>query len=300
VCDNGKCNCVNNFSGPTCSTNTEEILPITNGTQVKVSSLSDNLLFSLNLKEIAELDVSGKVVSNYSLNLQNLSASVVTGSDGTRNWTYTIHFPNGAYMLLNFTFTSATPLSVSFANTSLTLQPNSIKLTFQVVNWQFQTIKNELRVTLNFSSETHDQCSTLNSVADTSGNLRWVELTVGDYSLYGSFLNVAEVDGKVRSMQINSIDSSVLSFILPHFWVTAIVDPDFSVLLGKPTSSNTKSTCEQDEQKRGGTGESKAGLIAGLITGVAALAVIVAGTIALRRRRQLTRQRLHVSSVPRT
>lgn len=50
------------------------------------------------------------------------------------------------------------------------------------------------------------------------GNVRWMQVTVNDVSLYGSFLDYALVDQKKKYLQVQSKDrGALISFILPHF-----------------------------------------------------------------------------------
>lgn len=60
----------------------------------------------------------------------------------------------------------------------------------------------------------------------TLGNVRWVEFSVNQKTLYGTFLDYALIDQKQRPMLVNLLGSgSVLSFVIPHFWVHAVIDP---------------------------------------------------------------------------
>lgn len=53
-----------------------------------------------------------------------------------------------------------------------------------------------------------------------------MELSVDGLRLYGTFLDYALIDQAQRPMQVSTLNSgSILSFVLPHFWVHAVIDP---------------------------------------------------------------------------
>jgi hypothetical protein len=58
------------------------------------------------------------------------------------------------------------------------------------------------------------------------GNVRWIEFSVLNTTLYGSFLNYALVDEVQKPKQlVGTTSGALLSFVLPHFWVHAVIDP---------------------------------------------------------------------------
>jgi len=72
----------------------------------------------------------------------------------------------------------------------------------------------------------------VNENVDDSGNLRWFMIIVSNVSLYGQFLDKAIVDNRIRTISYTLNSDQTVSAILPHFWDTAYMDPQFSVLLG--------------------------------------------------------------------
>eukprot|EP00026_Physarum_polycephalum_P003392 Phypoly_transcript_03403.p1 GENE.Phypoly_transcript_03403~~Phypoly_transcript_03403.p1 ORF type:complete len:406 (+),score=52.10 Phypoly_transcript_03403:1174-2391(+) len=289
TCDNGKCICDLSYSGPSCKT---EIIPIgtnTSGTSV-VIAVSDQVYFSVALNEIAEIS-EGAVISSYSLSIRNISGSPTNLTGGAQQLTYQINLPNSAVVLLHFFLTQDSSLSVQFGNTTINVQPNSIKLSVEVINWPFKSVKNQLRVSLNVSAEKSDPCSNLNSVSDNSGNIRWVELSVNQLTLYGSFLDYALIDEVQKPMQVNLDKStSVFSFILPHFWVHAVIDPDFAVLLGEDRQVNSKGGCGPDIKNNS---NHKAVIIAVCVAIGGAALVVAAGLLILRHKKRQTMIKLH-------
>lgn len=60
--------------------------------------------------------------------------------------------------------------------------------------------------------------------------MRWVEVTVNDVALYGTFLNYSLIDQINKPLQVSADSTgSILTFTLPHFWVNAIIDPGIKI-----------------------------------------------------------------------
>jgi len=79
------------------------------------------------------------------------------------------------------------------------------------------------------------------------GNLVWIKINVNGTSLFGRFLEYALVDGFRALSQISLLNESgqYVQVLLPHFWNTATVDPDYSILSGDASSPSSCSNSIQ-------------------------------------------------------
>eukprot|EP00026_Physarum_polycephalum_P000712 Phypoly_transcript_00713.p1 GENE.Phypoly_transcript_00713~~Phypoly_transcript_00713.p1 ORF type:complete len:1308 (+),score=165.92 Phypoly_transcript_00713:175-4098(+) len=284
TCQNGYCACDSNYSGPACNT---EILPtnaqITNDTQIQISVGTD-IYFSIQIFNVTEYTPDNTLVDTFQVKTQNISESANSANESTF-WNFTIAFPNGAAAALNFLTTGNDPLPVTFANTSRIVQPHSVKVTIEIVNWPFYALRNHLEIVLAIGADQSKQgiCSYLNSSVDSSGTTRWIEIVVNDIPLYGSFLDYAVIDQITRPIQIKSV-GSLFSIVIPHFWVSALIDPDFSVLIG--THIETTNPCSGKKHSSIYT----AGVIVGIVLGILVGLIIVVGCIYFAYRKQKYRK----------
>lgn len=279
TCDNGVCNCIPNWSGSSCDTEIQHIDPSVNGTDV-VIAVGEQVYFSVKLKDISEIAPNSSVVSSFTLNTQNLSG-VAEVVNNTKTWSYNIELSNAAVIILRFTMTGNTSLPVTFANITRILQPYSIKLSVEIVNWPFTSYKNVLQVSMAIEPDQTqlDQCNFYNSSSDNSGNVRWTEFTVDQVTLYGSFLDYALVDQFTKPMQVKAENSgAILTLTLPHFWVHAVIDPDFSVILGKPLKPEDPCYDQIDKES---SELHTAAMVAGIVVGGIALAAMAIGAFFL-------------------
>jgi len=203
-------------------------------------------------------------------------------------WNLTIPLENEAVVVLRF-LTTTTSLSVTFANTTRIIQPNSIKVTIEIFNWPFNSLRNHLSVAIALSPDKSKlgDCNYNITNTDKSGTTRWIVIVVNDVPLYGNFLNYAVIDQEKKPIQVNYADS-LLYIIIPHFWVSAVIDPDFSVLLGPPTDSSNP--CGDKIKKHSST--YKAGVIVGIVLGVVVAIVIIGGLLYFSYRKRKYRREI--------
>lgn len=145
--------------------------------------------------------------------------------------------------------------SFEFANQTTTLPAHTIKLSVQIRNWPFYSMRNVLHLEMDSSESGESTTSQLSCVAskkDDKDNVKWVMLVVNNHYLYlfilycffrrsffrffflfpsfsllilfdrkryAQFLDKAVVDGRPQNISFRlSDDKTGVSAILPHFW----------------------------------------------------------------------------------
>lgn len=199
--------------------------------------------FSVNFVRIQEISF-GEVVASVPLNMQNISVASQTSGDVT-TWNYNQNLDSGANIFLSL-MTSTSATQISFANQTYALQPGVVKSTISVAYWPFKSIRNQLQiVTVLGTQQSEAGCPQTTVKSDYSGNVRSVQYTVGGVSMYSTLLQDALVDQEPSPLGVNFVTqngSNLLIMTLPHFWVNAVVDPDYSVLLD-PTIYDSEDDC---------------------------------------------------------
>eukprot|EP00026_Physarum_polycephalum_P019652 Phypoly_transcript_21771.p1 GENE.Phypoly_transcript_21771~~Phypoly_transcript_21771.p1 ORF type:complete len:182 (+),score=17.75 Phypoly_transcript_21771:90-635(+) len=110
---------------------------------------------------------------------------------------------------------------------------NGIKYLIYIQNWPFMNIRNRLQIRMQtdgFSHNPSSACSTSENSTDGSTNLQWFKLNFDGVSLYATFAQDTEVDGKYGKVSF-SLSGNDIVISLPSFWEYAVVDPVYSVLL---------------------------------------------------------------------
>ena len=73
---------------------------------------------------------------------------------------------------------------MTFANKTMSVTPNTIKMNAKIVDWPFKTVENTINLIFDASNSNKQiqDCST-ESHGDDNGNLRWTLLTVNGLSM---------------------------------------------------------------------------------------------------------------------
>ncbi|KAF2076959.1 hypothetical protein CYY_001735 [Polysphondylium violaceum] len=174
--------------------------------------------------------------------------------------------------------------NITFAKQELEMVPNSNKYSIHLANYPFSKSTNYLQLIMSVSLgiDVQDSCSHKES-GDivTNSYSEYFKIQVNDNSLYGRFIKRGIIDGKVTVVSneiTNNADSQdtsnlVGSFIgmnIPFFQKTAILDPDFSLLISTPVTNNQEnSICSPKKNKL------SAAKIAGIVIGSVGFATIV-------------------------
>jgi len=102
-----------------------------------------------------------------------------------------------------------------------------------------------------------------------------VTVVVNNVVLYGQLSDQAIVDGRNRNITYSFVDSGTVRAYLPHFWSTAEMDPNYSVLLGD-TQTNSGATCSSNKSKSSNSKISKKDIILiAVLVSVGVIGIIV-------------------------
>ncbi|KAF2071473.1 hypothetical protein CYY_007207 [Polysphondylium violaceum] len=285
----GGCKCTYPYYGESCTSviidiptptpnpnqpNTTIVIPIPGQDKgVTLSSL-------ISVVALRELDQSHKEIQNYNF----------------RQWIYTpLTDSQLLYQtsIINNNITTAINVTIQFFNTTeeihfagqnLTMNPSTIKYKISTSSYSFTNSQNYLQLIMSatFTATQNDGC-TFEEFASTIDQSEYLKLQIDTHSLYGRFIKRGLLDNRIRSISNVLLNSefgntandlkATQSFIginIPYYRNTAVIDPDFSVLL----DSNAASEKEGSKCPSSSSGLSAAKL-AGIIVGAVAFAAII-------------------------
>ncbi|KYQ89253.1 EGF-like domain-containing protein [Tieghemostelium lacteum] len=193
--------------------------------------------------------------------------------------------------------------TVVFANQNLTINPSTMKYKIDVSPFKFSSNLNSFQIimaaSILSSSDSSDSCSAKEFGETSDPNYQYVKLQIDDHSLYGKFIKLGVVDGRVIKIENVLIDptsnptsdtttqaQSLIGITVPIFRQNLRLDPDFSVLLDtSPASEDTSALCQSTD--KGLSKSQLAGIIVGSI-GFAAAAAAMIGYYIYRRKQDMT------------
>eukprot|EP01111_Echinosteliopsis_oligospora_P013674 TRINITY_DN4962_c0_g1_i1.p1 TRINITY_DN4962_c0_g1~~TRINITY_DN4962_c0_g1_i1.p1 ORF type:complete len:1017 (+),score=227.48 TRINITY_DN4962_c0_g1_i1:60-3110(+) len=254
------------LSVPTANKPSSSSSPIIPVAQKRSSLVLSSPSFSIDLSQISERDSSGSVLftqdlSDFAHTFQQTESLQTTEYDYAE---FSQNISNRATIIFKIWQIKERAVNFTIANTSVVAQAGTLKMNVRVNNWPFFSIKNTLYLDFRSSAfvpasssetEEEDSCGNpipkksleIQSQADHQGALQWVQTSISGYSMYASFVNQVEIDGRRRVINwTNNNTAGTVSAILPHFWDFAEVDPNYSVLLNvheDPTSSSSEKNC---------------------------------------------------------
>eukprot|EP00026_Physarum_polycephalum_P001535 Phypoly_transcript_01537.p1 GENE.Phypoly_transcript_01537~~Phypoly_transcript_01537.p1 ORF type:complete len:1066 (+),score=142.70 Phypoly_transcript_01537:113-3199(+) len=247
TCKDGQCICTPPFTGPICSTDGTQ--PITvNATTPNITlgtSELGNATFGISLLEISEKTRQNEVVRSYSLKDINFTTAE-TDTGLNKKFTFSAILDNKAKLVVLVSQFEESSTSVEFANETTVYPPHTLKLAFAFYNWPFMELSNSLEVVINsgVSGNNQESKTCVKDSTDQSGSLLWIMVIIDDVSLYGQFTPLAVLDGRVRNISYFLNGDNTISVSLPHFWDSAEIDPQFSVLL-----SDSQASCAGSKSK---------------------------------------------------
>ncbi|KAF2070534.1 hypothetical protein CYY_008152 [Polysphondylium violaceum] len=257
VCLGGFCSCNFPYYGPSCSVlmpNETVELPTIDFNQTKPSTvitLPGNETINIFVKEVREHDINNqvvvrKVVSEMLWNLTQIE------SQETLVWNYTLLLDTGAFVVVKISYFLHNDY-VQFAGLNISMPKGNVKFGIDLYDWEYQNSQNNVKVimTAQVVGAPNVKCEQQVSLANNTANdnqLHWFEFDQNGNSLYGRFSNRAIIDSRVipitQDVDRKSEDGKELDIAMnvPFFRKSAIMDPDFSVVLnfGKYNAPSTE------------------------------------------------------------
>jgi len=244
VCTNGVCDCNGNFSGPTCA---EVPLPFNVSFQdgnTPAMSLSPKQegkpgTFQIGINRIYEIDGSGNEIHSIQFNTtQGLNFSS-SESSASMDWFIDGHLENKAFLEVHVTYFT-TSNTIFFANATFGFAADTLKYSFNISNWPFQSIRNQLVISLQQDTpQSSDSACSQVVQQDPNGNVIYFQVIMNNTLLYARMIQQLLLDGR----QINAKSSFVASsnellITVPYFWNYVFIDPSYAVLLADQSQNN--------------------------------------------------------------
>ncbi|KAM9977772.1 hypothetical protein ACTFIR_011644 [Dictyostelium discoideum] len=280
VCTEGGCECFNNWYGVDCSSNKianykylfNEYRPSTyqwiksdinnNNCEGGYADISFFKVCEVGLSNeiVKEFDFSKlpwKVFKNYensSFNQYNATSIMYSNKFPTENG----YIGSEIKIIISKFPQNQSNLSTNleFAGETISIKPNTLKFSIEILNYQFSSPLNTLQIIFNSTLKYNDDDKTT-CISNSFGyrnlnetNLSWIVLRVNEISMVGEFIKKGIIDDKnillsnsiIPNSLVKSINSQEISIQvainIPNFKKKAIIDPNFQFLLGGNSDSD--------------------------------------------------------------
>ncbi|EGC29284.1 hypothetical protein DICPUDRAFT_159154 [Dictyostelium purpureum] len=278
------CTCLYGWIGISCQSKPLEGVTISVDTEKPSASLAQEgsaykLLSLINLYQLREIDITGKVINTFDLQKKWDGKKLDTKSPEQYLFSNVIREPTTIYSTISV-YTQQS--SFEFADTKYQINPNSIKFTVNITSYQFKSPFNTLELIMQAkldSSQKNNICSKKTTTLATDSDFLSVQLN--EKSLYCRFLKKALVDGelKVPVEHVNKNDEFNVTLSgnsgtyfyaieLPAYKDYILIDPETKTITG----ADQNATCASSSNSK-----LSGGAIAGIV--VAGVAVIVVSAI---------------------
>jgi hypothetical protein len=269
-------------------------------------------LFLVTVKQIIEFDTNNKEVTAYNLTMGSSSNIIIFNYTTMACNTYTqskynAALPNGAALVISLIVYN-TSQSVVFANQTMFVQAQTVKVTVNITNWSFSSLKNTLAVVFDSSfqgssSAGSSNCNLQSQQSDDAiGALQWIQIQLNNTILYGQFLPKALVDMKPKILTSNYVENSMKTggevyMISPHFWDSLVIDPNYSILVDDSSSSNNGDSgdCSNLDLNSEQQKSLPKTMLIGIVVGVAGAALVVAAILFVYKQKKQTKARRKLS-----
>jgi len=137
---------------------------------------------------------------------------------------------------------------VDFADFNFNFSANTLKYTLEVFSWPFKSAGNKLAIEFvspyNASdSSGYNNCDPVTYEEIEVGNYQYYQVNFHGFSMLIRFIDVAIIDNRQRYITFNFTDG--IQVILPHFFSSALLDPDYNMLVSVQNSGTND--CGKDE-----------------------------------------------------
>ncbi|KAM9976055.1 hypothetical protein ACTFIR_009896 [Dictyostelium discoideum] len=264
VCLSSGCSCILPWIGNDCMSKIVIIpQPLTNfsnpSTEIPVfesinntnKEMENKLFLSLiSIVKLRELNFKSKEVNSFTFKEWEFK---IINSETSQYKTYFTNLGSNTTVTVTLQwFKNETDFE--FGNQIIKMSPSSIKYTIEISEFKFSSKLNQLQLIMKASisvNKTNEVCSDKEFGETSNGDdSNYLKVQVDNHSLYGRFIKRALIDSIPRSIENVQLDSSMnivdtasqsQSFIgisVPFFKKQIIIDPDFSILFGKPFNSD--------------------------------------------------------------
>jgi len=234
-CDAGTCTCFEEYTGILCEADKQPIwvTPGKSLPQVNCSTIDNQTVVQISIQEIFEIDTSGNTVQQIELSTLNFSLQIFNDSD-FQSWQYTSPIFLGSSQLIVQIYLFNSLSTVGFGNLNFSYSADSLKYALQILNWPFKSAQNRLVIVFPSPNENNAEQNGCDSASSASqyeaGNFLYYQINLKSFSLLMKFINFAILDNHQKYVDFN-LTNNAIQIIIPHFFQTALLDPDYSMLL---------------------------------------------------------------------
>ncbi|EGG24345.1 hypothetical protein DFA_06495 [Cavenderia fasciculata] len=297
------CVCQGNWQGSDCSAEPGKIPPptdpSTDNPNTNQTDTESGVKLDINVISIREVDFMDQIIGEYKFGKNWTFNETKTDqqliylyqTDVVREGKITTHINVTVQYFYYET-------NITFAGQTSTMSPGSIKYSVSLSKFDFESGNNGLQVLFSSvasaSTSSDDACSLKQfEYGDNSKDLTAISLQINGRTLYGKFTKFALADGKIvrstneviskdQPTDSNSIVQAVVAIGVGNYGTSAVIDPDFHLLISSDASEKEGSNCSGSSSKLSN------GALAGIVVGsVAGAAVLVAAGISAKKWRQL-------------
>ncbi|EFA82998.1 hypothetical protein PPL_03778 [Heterostelium album PN500] len=204
--------------------------------------------FEFSIVSIQEIDELSNVVKEIPMT-SNWTIDKITNVDGLSSVYYTfdknnlaIPYPSLSVQSVLYITNTTTSTDIGFGGETISLAPNSVKISVNVTGWSYQSSLSTLRVVYR-SPLSLEQCTNLpiSAIHDKDNmTIQYIRVLSSDVEFFGRFTNIAVSDGRPtyssvvllnETIEPNTDKSYVLIGINVPKCMECLVDPDFSALV---------------------------------------------------------------------
>ncbi|KAK5581309.1 hypothetical protein RB653_001340 [Dictyostelium firmibasis] len=247
-CISGICFCYKGFGGIKCSNVLETQVDVKKNDTL-TEMIKNGYSFGFSIKDIREIDFTGKVVRQHNFTKWELS------SDSTiQKWTYINKYKNS---IISYTIENiiGKTKNYSFAGETITLQPGSLKLSANISNWEYLGSLNTLQLQIESSvkAQEKNECEQKSDIQSTNNgaSLNYITIQKDKNVFSGRFIDKVVSDGRPTFSRVSiselTQDSITVSLSLPYC-KECLIDPDFSVMINPDSTSYN--SCNGDQKSR--------------------------------------------------
>eukprot|EP00026_Physarum_polycephalum_P002296 Phypoly_transcript_02302.p1 GENE.Phypoly_transcript_02302~~Phypoly_transcript_02302.p1 ORF type:complete len:887 (+),score=74.73 Phypoly_transcript_02302:138-2798(+) len=255
-CVGGICVCNPGWSGPACDVQPEPITVTPNTTYPSVTlikrdvpSKNENDLrkqypsFGISVYSIGEYSQDGSAVSYFDLRQVSFTYHhpIPENSAANSQWVFISH-DLGNKANITITFIAVFDPDGTFFEKYETYSPyNTLKVNVAIYNWPFKAIANTLHVEFRLSVVAFPGGATCADLEiNKNGSVQFTEITFYETTIFTRFFPGAIIDSRLRQVSFSALSNFSVTAILPHFWSSAELDPDYAILLGRGCSAKPR------------------------------------------------------------